>query len=61
MKSTQSVYPIIPDEDTTFSFADFIHNRGSTILQAMGGPGAPQAYASLMEGARNLIAKTGST
>ena len=60
IKSAQGVYPIIPDEDTTFAFVEFIHNRGSAILQAAGGPGAPQVYPSLMEGARNHPARTGS-
>jgi hypothetical protein len=61
MKSAQSVYPIIPDEDTTFAFVEFIHNRGSAILHATGGLGAPQVYASLMDLARNHIARAGST
>jgi len=61
MKSAQGVYPVIPDEDTAFAFVDFIHSRGSAILQTKEGPGAPQAYVSLIEGARNHIAKTCST
>jgi len=61
MKSAQGVYPIIPDDDTAFAFVEFIHSRGSAILLAKEGPGAPQVYVSLMEGARNHIAKTCST
>jgi len=61
MKSTQGVYSIILDDDTSYAFVEFVHNKGSAILQAAGGPGAPQVYVSLMEGARNHIAKTGST
>jgi len=61
MKSAQGVYPIILDDDTTFVFVEFIHNKGPTILQASGGQGAPQVYVSLMEGARNHIARSGST
>jgi len=61
MKSAQGVYPVIPDEDTSFAFVEFIHTRGTAILQAAGGPGAPQCYVFLMEGARQHIAKTCST
>jgi hypothetical protein len=61
MKSAKGVYPIIPDDDIAFAFVEFVHNRGSAILQAAGGPGAPQVYVSLMEGARSHIARTGST
>ncbi len=60
MKFAQGVYPIFPDDDTAFAFVEFIHTRGSTILQATGGPGAPQVYVSLMEGARSHIVKTDS-
>jgi hypothetical protein len=28
MKSAQSVFPIIPDDDTAFAFVEFIHVRG---------------------------------
>jgi hypothetical protein len=61
MKSAQGVYPVIPDEDTTFAFVEFIHTRGTAILQAVGSLGAPQCYVSLMEGARHHIARTCST
>jgi hypothetical protein len=61
MKSAQGVYPIILDDDTSFAFVEFVHNKGSAILQAAGGPGAPQVYVSIMEGERNHIVKTGST
>jgi hypothetical protein len=61
MKSAQNVYPIILDADTTYSFVEFIHMRGSAILSAAAGPSAPQVYVSLMEGARSHVAKTGST
>ncbi len=61
MKSAQGVYPVIPDEETTFAFVEFIHTRGTAILQAAGGPVAPQCYVSLMEGARRHIDKIGST
>jgi len=61
MKSAQGVYPVIPDEGTAFAFVDFIHTRGTTILQAAGGLNAPQCYVSLMEGARQHITRTGST
>ena len=61
MKSAQGVIPIIPDDDTAFAFVEFIHSRGSTILQANMGPGAPHVYVSLMEGARSHIANTDST
>jgi hypothetical protein len=57
----KGVYPIIQDDDTTFAFAEFIHNKGSAILHAAGGPRAPQVYVSLMEGSRIHIAKSGST
>ncbi len=61
MRSAQNVYPIIPDDDTTYSFVEFIHTQGSDILSATVGPGAPQVYVSLMEGARSHVAKTSST
>jgi len=61
MKSAQNVYPVIPDDDTTYSFVEFIHTRGSDILPATAGPGAPRVYVSLMEGARSHVAKTCST
>jgi len=61
MKSAQGLYPIIPDHDTAFAFVEFLHYRGTAILQAVGGPGAPLIYASLLEGARNHITQTGST
>ena len=61
MKSAQGVYPVIPDDDTAFAFVEFIHSRGSAILLAKGGPGAPQVYVSLMDGAMNHIARSGST
>jgi len=61
MKSAQGLYPIIPDNDTTFAFVEFLHCRGTAILQATGGSGAPMIYVSLLEGARSHIAKTGST
>ncbi len=37
---------------------EFIHERGTTILQAVGGPWAPQIYVSLMQGARNHMLRT---
>ncbi len=61
MKSAQGVFPIIPDDDTAFAFVEFIHIRGSAILLALEGPSAPQIYVSLIEGARNHIARTCST
>jgi len=61
MKSAQGVYPIIPDDDTAFTFVEFIHSRGSAILLAKDGPGTPQVYVSLMEVARNHVARTCST
>ena len=61
MKSAKGAFLIIPDDDTTFAFVEFIHSRGSSILLDRMGPGAPQVYASLMEGARSHIARTGST
>ncbi len=61
MKSAQGVFPIIADNDIAFAFVEFIHSRGSHILLSTLGPGAPLVYASLMDGARSHIAKTGST
>jgi hypothetical protein len=61
MKSAQGVYPVIPNDDTAFAFVEFIHSRGSATPIAKEGPGAPQFYVFLMEGARNHIAKTCST
>ena len=61
MKLAQGVYPVIADNDTAFAFVEFLHYRGTTILQPVGGPTAPLIYASLMEGARNHIASTGTT
>jgi len=61
MKSAQGVFPIIPDDDTAFAFMEFIHSSGSAILQPNMGPGAPQVYVSLMEGARNHIKTTSTT
>jgi len=61
MKSSQGVFPIIPDDDTAFDLVEFIHSTGSAILLSKNGPGAPQVYESLMEGARSHIAKTCST
>ena len=61
MKSAQGLYPIIPDNDTAFAFVEFLHYRGTAILQAVGGPRAPLIYVSLLDGAPNHIAKTGST
>jgi hypothetical protein len=58
MKSAQGLYPIIPDNDTAFAFVELLHYRVTAILQAVGGPGAPLIYVSLLEGARNHIAKT---
>jgi hypothetical protein len=40
---------------------EFIHSRGSSILLDKMGPGAPQVYVSLIDGARSHIARTGST
>jgi len=61
MISTQSIFPIISDDDTSFAFVEFIHTRSSAFLTATFGPGGPQVYVSLMEGARSHIARTGST
>ena len=61
MMSAQGLYPIIQDGDTTFAFVEFLHCKGTAILQAAGGPSAPLIYASLMEGARSHITQTGST
>ena len=61
MKSVQSVFSIIPNDDTSFAFVEFIHTRGSAIMAATACPGAPQVYVSLIEGARSHVAKTGST
>jgi hypothetical protein len=61
MKSAQRIYPITPDNDTAFTFVEFVHYRGTTILQATGGPGAPHIYVSLVEGARSHVTNTGST
>jgi len=61
MRSAQNVYPIIPEDDTSYSFVEFIRTRGSDILSATIGQGAPQVFVSLMEGARSHVAKTGST
>ena len=61
MKSALSVFPIIPDDDMAFAFVEFIHSRGSVIMLTKEGPGAPQVYVSLMEGARNHVARTCST
>jgi len=61
MKSAQGVYPVIADNDTAFAFVEFLHYRGSAILQAACGPRSPMIYASLMEGARSHIASTGIT
>ena len=58
MKSAQGLYPIIPDNDTAFAFVEFLYYRGTAILQTAGGSGAPPIYVSLLEGARNHIAKT---
>jgi hypothetical protein len=58
MKSAQGLYLIIPDNDTAFAFVELLHYRGTAILQAAGGSGAPLIYVSLMEGARSHIAKT---
>jgi len=58
MKSAQGLYPIIPDNDTAFAFVEFLHYRRTAIMQAAGGSGAPLIYVSLLEGARNHIAKT---
>jgi hypothetical protein len=60
MKSAQGIYPIIPDNDTAFAFVEFVHCRGTTILQSTGGSIAPPIYVSLMEGARNHVTNTGS-
>ena len=60
MKSAQGLYPIIPDDDIAFAFMEFIHYRGSAILQAAGSS-APLTYVSLMEGARTHMVQTGST
>jgi len=61
MKSAHGVYSVIPDDDTAFAFVEFIHSRGSAILLAKEGPGAPMVNVSLMDGARNHIARTSST
>ena len=58
MKSAQGLYPIIPDTDTAYAFVEFLHNKGTAILQAAGGPSAPLIYVSLMEGARSHISHT---
>jgi hypothetical protein len=58
MKSAQGVYSIIADNDAAFAFVEFLHYRGTAILQAAGGLSAPLIYASLMEGARSHIAST---
>ena len=58
MKSAQGLYPIIPDNDTAFAFVEFLNYRGTAILQAAGGSGAPLIYVSLLEGSRTHIAKT---
>jgi hypothetical protein len=61
MKSAHGVYPIVPNDDTAFAFVEFIHTRGSAIWLAKEGPGAPQVYVSLMEGAKNNNARACST
>ena len=58
MKSAQGLYPIIPGNDTAFAIVEFLHHRGTAILQAAGGSGAPLIYVSLLEGARSHIANT---
>ncbi len=55
LRSAQGVYPICADDDAAVAFVKFIHNQGSQILQATGGPWAPQLYASLIESARDHI------
>jgi len=60
-KSAQGLYHIIPDNDTAFTFVEFLHYKGTAVLHAVGGPGAPLIYVSLLEEARNHIAKIGST
>ncbi len=60
MKSAQGLYPFIPDNDTSFAFVEFLHYKGTAILQATDGSGAPLIYVSLLEGARSHIAKTRS-
>ena len=60
MRSAQGVYPNYEDDDTSVGFEDFVHTRGTAILQTTGEPWAPQVYVSLIERARAHIAKIGS-
>jgi hypothetical protein len=56
MRSAQGAYPICADDDIEVAFVDFLHTRGTSIPRASGNPWSPQGYASLIQGARNLVA-----
>jgi hypothetical protein len=60
LRSAQGIYPICQDDETAVSFMEFIHQHGTSILQATGGPWAPTIYVSLIDSARAHIASTGS-
>ena len=47
MKSAEDVYPIIPDDDTTFSFVEFIHNNARPSYRLQGDRGLPKSTCPL--------------
>ena len=61
LRSAQGAYPICADDDAAVAFVEFIHNQGSKILHATGGPWAPQLYASLIDSVRDHISSTCTT
>jgi hypothetical protein len=58
LRSGHGVYPICADDDAAVTFVEFVHNQGSQILQATGGPWAPHLYASLIDSTRDHISST---
>jgi hypothetical protein len=60
MCSTHGVFPICVDDDSAVAFVEVIHDMAISFLQDLDGVWDPQIYVSLMQGARNYVARTGS-
>jgi hypothetical protein len=56
--SAQGSYPICTDDEIVVAFVEFVHLHGTKILREANGAGAPEVYASLMNGAHFHIART---
>ncbi len=48
MRSAQGVYHVCSDDNTAMAFVEFVHDKSSAILQAVGGIWAPHVYVPLI-------------